>query len=216
MSFCLGHPNALSGRAAGGLRTWTGRGARCGRRRRGDRDQFDREDQRGARRYGGRRTLVTIAELGRDDELPAAANLHSRHTLVPSGDQREAVALLLGAGAEDGTDWLSAWVAAGIELVAVTGQPACVIRHDSRARGNRGPVTNLEVDDLQPVRELDRRLARALVEVVRSGGGGRSRLIRRGDRPGVWVGVWIAAGGHDDRREGGGRGEVGSSKVHRI
>src|SRR5215831_19207196 len=205
----------LSGRAAGGLRAWAGRGARSGRRRRGDRDQLDREDERRAGRYRRRRALVAIAEPGRDDELAAATNLHSWHTLVPAGDQRKAVALLLGAGAEDGTDWLSTRVAAGIELVAVTGQPACVIRHDGCAGGNGGPVTNLEVDDLQPVRELDRRLAGALVEVVSSGGGGWGRLIGRSHRSGLGVRIWIAACGHDDRCEGGGSGEVASCEAHR-
>src|SRR5262249_22909481 len=138
-------------------------------------------------------------ELGRDYALSAATTLHARHTLVPAGDQWKAVALLLGAGAEDGTDRLPAGVAAGIELVAVTRQPARVIRHDSRAGGNGRPVTDLEVDDLQPIGELDRRLASTLVEVVRSGGGGWGRLIGRSHRTGFGVRIWITAGGHDDR-----------------
>src|SRR5262249_13036545 len=128
------------------------------------RGQVDREDQRRAGRYRRRRTLVAVAEAGRDDKLAAATNLHSGHALVPAGDKSKAVALLLGACAEDGADRLPAGIAARDQLVAVAGQPARVVRHDDRTRGNRGPVTDLEVDDLQPVRELDRRLARALVE----------------------------------------------------
>src|SRR5439155_3945487 len=133
-----------------------------------------------------RRAGVAVTERGRDHEAPDAAHLHADHALVPARDD------LAGPDLE-AVEGLAA-VAAGVELGAVV-EPAGVVDADQVVLLHHLAGAGGDVDVLEPVGKLDRRLAGAGVEVVgarhRGGGGG-------GDdrhRPVGWVGIGIAAGG---------------------
>src|SRR3954452_14653619 len=57
--------------------------------------QVDHEDERRVGRDGGRLTLGAVGELGRNDQLTAAADPHSLHAGVPAGDHLAAPELEL-------------------------------------------------------------------------------------------------------------------------
>src|SRR3954454_2859926 len=51
-----------------------------------DGEEVDDEDERLTRLDGAAGAPVAVAQVGRDDELAAAADLHALHALVPAGD----------------------------------------------------------------------------------------------------------------------------------
>src|SRR4030095_13794093 len=51
-----------------------------------DPEQLDLEDQRGAGWDDAARAALAVAEIGRDDQLALAADLHRAHALVPTLD----------------------------------------------------------------------------------------------------------------------------------
>src|SRR5262252_8018572 len=48
--------------------------------------QLNIEDQRGVRRDDAAGAARAVTEFGRDDERALAADLHGRHTLIPTAD----------------------------------------------------------------------------------------------------------------------------------
>ncbi len=105
-------------------------------------DQLDLERERRVRRNDAAGAARAVREIGWDDELPGAADLHGRHALVPSFDDLTAA---------DGERERLAAIFRAVELLPV-GEPARVV-HDRRlSRLRRGARPDLHVDVLQSAR----------------------------------------------------------------
>src|SRR5690606_14523672 len=119
-----------------------------------DAEEVHDEDQGLARLDARAGAGVAVAEVRRDDELAAAADLHAGHALVPARDD--------AAGAERELEGGAA-VPRGVELLAGGEGDADVVDADLVARLGLGAVAEHEVLDLQvggrvAAREVDLRL----------------------------------------------------------
>src|ERR1035437_217846 len=109
-------------------------------------DEFDIEEQRRVRRDAGARAARAVAELGRNDERPRAADLHAGDALIPAPNHR--------AGAELERERLPV-IARAVELLAVVirrlgiVEPSRVMHGHLFAGGSRRPRTDPGVRDLQ-------------------------------------------------------------------
>ena len=105
-----------------------------------DAEQVHHEDQRLAGLDDAAGAAVAVAEVRRDDELAAAADLHAGDTLVPAGDDL--------ADAETERQRLAA-VVGGVELLTGRVGDPDVVHDDSAAGRGLHPRPRAEVGDLQ-------------------------------------------------------------------
>src|SRR5688500_14438452 len=117
-------------------------------------EQVDDEDQGLPRRDRSTSAAVAVAEVGRDDQLAAPADLHALHAAVPAGDDV--------ARTEPERERLAA-VPGGVELLTGRERDADVVHDCGVARrgllaGAIGDVGDLELTGRLAVREVDFRL----------------------------------------------------------
>src|SRR5690606_22432617 len=102
--------------------------------------QVHHEDQRLAGLDDAARAAVAVAEVRRDDQLPAAADLHPLDALVPAGDHL--------ADAETELQRLAA-VVGGVELLPGRVGDPDVVHGDGAAGGGLRPAALGQVGDDQ-------------------------------------------------------------------
>src|SRR4029450_10757778 len=125
---------SLSGITARGLRPRQGKWRHAGPGRlgpvasgvRGDAEQLDLEDERGAGRDHPAGPALAVPQVSGDDELALAADLHRRHALVPAADHT--------APADGELERLTA-IERAVELRPVLEPPGVV--HADRIAGGR-------------------------------------------------------------------------------
>src|SRR5450755_2876388 len=110
-----------------------------------DRDQVTHEDEGLAGRDRVPGTAVPVGQVRRNDQLPAAADLHALHALVPAGDDLPDPQLELQRIPP---------VPARVEFLAGGIRDSDVMHLDHVARARHGAVALPDIRDLQPGRRL--------------------------------------------------------------
>src|ERR1017187_7122302 len=110
-----------------------------------DRDQVAHKDQGLARPDRVPGAPVSVGQTRWNDQLAAAADLHSLHTLIPAGDDLSHAELELKR---------SASVPAGVELLARGVRDPDIVDVDHVTRVRHGAITFPDIGDLQIGRRL--------------------------------------------------------------